>query len=195
MGVAGGATRAALTQHQARRNNLADVSAKDGSQETLVNLSALICSLILVPLVSGKQMLIWFMFIIFTSLHLFSNYRAVKALRMDSLNETRYRILVSHFMKTGKIRSIKETNSKEPLFPALWESRKCSLVFGCSLQNVLAHKELYNLLSPHIKYLVTVDQSVRPTVRIILNKMADIRDVLLATFEAEVLAYYFDEQR
>lgn len=32
VGVAGGATRAALTMHQARRNNMADVSAKDGSQ-------------------------------------------------------------------------------------------------------------------------------------------------------------------
>lgn len=32
MGVAGGATRAALTVHQARRNNMADISAKDGSQ-------------------------------------------------------------------------------------------------------------------------------------------------------------------
>jgi Vitamin B6 photo-protection and homoeostasis len=32
VGVAGGATRAALTEHQARRNNMADVSAKDGSQ-------------------------------------------------------------------------------------------------------------------------------------------------------------------
>ena len=30
--MAGGATRAALTQHQARRDNMADVSAKDGSQ-------------------------------------------------------------------------------------------------------------------------------------------------------------------
>lgn len=61
VGVAGGATRAALTQHQvitnsnvpygfytddffvfsqAIRNNLADVSAKDGSQETCVNLIA-----------------------------------------------------------------------------------------------------------------------------------------------------------
>nr|XP_023687470.1 RUS1 family protein C16orf58 homolog isoform X3 [Paramormyrops kingsleyae] len=35
VGVAGGATRAALTLHQARRDNMADVSAKDGSQETL----------------------------------------------------------------------------------------------------------------------------------------------------------------
>lgn len=32
VGVAGGATRAALTVHQARRDNLADISAKDGSQ-------------------------------------------------------------------------------------------------------------------------------------------------------------------
>lgn len=40
VGVAGGATRAALTQHQALTNNLADVSAKDGSQETFVNLIA-----------------------------------------------------------------------------------------------------------------------------------------------------------
>ena len=32
VGVAGGATRASLTEHQARKNNMADVSAKDGSQ-------------------------------------------------------------------------------------------------------------------------------------------------------------------
>ena len=32
VGIAGGATRSALTQHQARQNNLADVSAKDSSQ-------------------------------------------------------------------------------------------------------------------------------------------------------------------
>lgn len=56
MGVAGSATRAAVTQHQARMNNMGDVSAKDGSQETLVNLLALITSLILLPIVSGKTM-------------------------------------------------------------------------------------------------------------------------------------------
>lgn len=32
VGVAGGATRAAMIQHQARRDNMADVAAKDGSQ-------------------------------------------------------------------------------------------------------------------------------------------------------------------
>lgn len=51
VGVAGGATRTALTQHQARRNNLADVFSKDGSQETVVNLVALVFGLLIVPLV------------------------------------------------------------------------------------------------------------------------------------------------
>lgn len=36
VGVAGGCTRAALTMHQAKRNNMADVSAKDGSQVSLL---------------------------------------------------------------------------------------------------------------------------------------------------------------
>ncbi|XP_072452937.1 RUS family member 1 isoform X3 [Notamacropus eugenii] len=55
VGVAGGATRAALTMHQARRDNMADVSAKDGSQETLVNLAGLLVSLLLLPLLSEQQ--------------------------------------------------------------------------------------------------------------------------------------------
>jgi len=48
VGVAGGATRAALTQHQARRNNMADVSAKDGSQVCLTNSSAQLSSRVVV---------------------------------------------------------------------------------------------------------------------------------------------------
>lgn len=40
VGVAGGATRSALTQHHAIRGNLADVASKDSSQETCVNLIA-----------------------------------------------------------------------------------------------------------------------------------------------------------
>lgn len=40
VGVAGGATRASITNHQAIKGNMAEISAKDGSQETLVNLIA-----------------------------------------------------------------------------------------------------------------------------------------------------------
>lgn len=39
VGIAGGATRAALVQHQARRENMADVAAKDSSQVRYLTLS------------------------------------------------------------------------------------------------------------------------------------------------------------
>lgn len=45
--MAGGCTRAALTMHQARRNNMADVSAKDGSQVRLLELLLLLLLMIL----------------------------------------------------------------------------------------------------------------------------------------------------
>ncbi|KAE9421382.1 hypothetical protein Angca_007286, partial [Angiostrongylus cantonensis] len=64
VGVAGGATRTAIVQHQARRNNLADVASKDGSQETVVNISALLVSLIILPLVSGKLAVVWSLYLV-----------------------------------------------------------------------------------------------------------------------------------
>ncbi len=133
VGVAGGATRAALTQHQARRNNLADVSAKDGSQETLVNLSALLCSLLLIQFVSGKPMLVWLLFFVFTGLHLFANYRAVRALRMDTLNLRRFQLVARHYFETGRALDVATTNRREPLLFSLTENH---YQLGCSLQEL-----------------------------------------------------------
>jgi hypothetical protein len=56
VGVAGGATRSALTQHQAKQNNLADVSAKDSSQETLVNLVALLFNIMLLSYIKDSKL-------------------------------------------------------------------------------------------------------------------------------------------
>uniref|UniRef100_A0A1A9UKZ2 Protein root UVB sensitive/RUS domain-containing protein n=1 Tax=Glossina austeni TaxID=7395 RepID=A0A1A9UKZ2_GLOAU len=50
---AGGVTRAALTQHQAVRGNLADVNSKDSSQETCVNLIASFVGLYFLTVIKG----------------------------------------------------------------------------------------------------------------------------------------------
>lgn len=55
VGVAGGATRAAITQHQAVQGNMADVSAKDGSQETCVNLLASILGIFLLTYFENNE--------------------------------------------------------------------------------------------------------------------------------------------
>jgi len=113
VGVAGGATRAAITQHQARNNNMADVSAKDGSQETLVNLSALIASLVMLPLVSGNPFAVWTLFALFTAIHLFANYRAVKSLQLETLNLARLLICAGHYLRHKAVPSIPNVNIEE----------------------------------------------------------------------------------
>jgi Vitamin B6 photo-protection and homoeostasis len=74
VGVAGGCTRAALTLHQARRNNMADVSAKDGSQETAVGLVGMLLGLLLTSVLPDS--LVWHFFTVLTALHLLFNYYA-----------------------------------------------------------------------------------------------------------------------
>ena len=51
VGVAGGATRTAITQHQARAENISDVAAKDGSQvEWIFKKNLVGCKKCLAPL-------------------------------------------------------------------------------------------------------------------------------------------------
>uniref|UniRef100_A0A671P626 RUS1 family protein C16orf58 homolog n=1 Tax=Sinocyclocheilus anshuiensis TaxID=1608454 RepID=A0A671P626_9TELE len=128
VGVAGGATRAALTVHQARRNNMADISAKDGSQETLVNLAGLLVSLALIPLVTDNPLLTFILFFLFTVLHLFANYKAVRSVVMETLNEARLSIVLHRYLLDGQLLSPVEANEKEPVF--LSQSIKCTVLLS-----------------------------------------------------------------
>jgi uncharacterized membrane protein YjjP (DUF1212 family) len=55
-----------------------------------VNLAALLINLAVLPLLSGDFYLTWGLFFALTALHLFANYRAVKALKFKTLNKARY---------------------------------------------------------------------------------------------------------
>ncbi|OON18399.1 hypothetical protein X801_05747, partial [Opisthorchis viverrini] len=152
--VAGGATRAAVTLHQALDNNVADVAAKDGSQETLSNLLALFFNLSVVYFVTGNWSVIWTGFIILTFIHVYANYRAVQCLRLSTFNRNRFHIAVQQWLRQRLFHgpsvsestaipfpSIEWVNSREPiLFPA----SNARIHLGCSLQT-LPNKEQYNL--------------------------------------------------
>ncbi|XP_053298584.1 RUS1 family protein C16orf58 homolog [Pleuronectes platessa] len=134
VGVAGGATRAALTVHQARRDNMADISAKDGSQETLVNLAGLLISLMLIPLVTDNPILTLSLFFLFTILHLFANYKAVRSVVMETFNEARLSIVLQQYLKDRRVLSPLEANQREPVF---FEFRKMVPIrLGVRLQEI-----------------------------------------------------------
>ena len=118
VGVAGGATRTAITQHQAKGGNISDVAAKDGSQETLVNLVALLVNLVVLPIVSESMAFTWIVFISLTILHLFSNFKAVSSLCFQTLNKDRLILVLKSYQESRgtKIEAPKLINKKENVF-------------------------------------------------------------------------------
>lgn len=166
-GVAGGATRFALTQHFALRRNAADVAAKEGSQvkqaradafidtppmqaapaallptavhgpparppapptsrlrrapwpgqETAVTLVGMMLGMGLIRAAAGWQPAIWLAFCLLTALHVAANVRAMRALRIVSLNAARLELLLAHFLRTVRASAAARTRCM-PALPA-----------------------------------------------------------------------------
>ncbi|KAK9977752.1 hypothetical protein ABG768_019549 [Culter alburnus] len=181
VGVAGGATRAALTVHQARRNNMADISAKDGSQETLVNLAGLLVSLALIPLVTDNPLLTFILFFLFTLLHLFANYKAVRSVVMETLNEARLSIVLHRYLLTGQLLSPLEANQKEPVFLSL--GRTVPIKLGVRLGDIVQEPgELQLALKNNSKpYLIGIKNG---TVFVCLGSDVSVHDEIMAACQA-----------
>ncbi|KAJ3388686.1 hypothetical protein CcCBS67573_g06553 [Chytriomyces confervae] len=106
-GVTGGATKAALSQHFAIRDNMADLHAKEGSQETVVGLVGMILGSSLMYMIPDDSTLATLMaFVVFTSLHLICNYEGIRAVVMPSLNTQRAFLVLRAYME-------EETNLKD----------------------------------------------------------------------------------
>ncbi|XP_078393253.1 RUS family member 1 isoform X1 [Cetorhinus maximus] len=186
VGVSGGATRAALTMHQARRDNMADVSAKDGSQETLVNLAGLLFSLVLTPLATGNLLLTYLLYTLFTILHLYANYRAVRAVVMDTLNQSRLSLMVNEFLRTGRVPPPSSVNPREPLLPAFqW---RLSIRLGTPLHSILDSAYDYQraIENNRKNYLLGLNRNTG-VVCVSLREGAGSVDMIEACFHVEVL--------
>ncbi|XP_072298832.1 RUS family member 1 [Eucyclogobius newberryi] len=174
VGVAGGATRAALTVHQARRDNMADISAKDGSQETLVNLAGLLVSLLLISLVTENPTLTLLLFSLFTVLHLVSNFKAVRSVVMETFNEARLDVVWQTFVRSGEILTPRDANAKEPVFN--WFSGAVPIRLGVKLQELVHSPEELERVTrarQDKRFLIAVDNSC---VYVCLLLGASVRD-------------------
>jgi len=172
VGVAGGATKAAVAQHQARRQNMADLAAKDGSQETVVNLLALCVNLMLLPLVSATPNLPFLLFLLLAGLHIYSNYRAVSCLVMSTLNLARLNMVLDKYLETGSVGAVWETNRSETVMrPA--GSGKVKIELGVSLQALnkeemgrlemmVKNEEPYLLVKGNVDFKLVISNLAKP---------------------------------
>uniref|UniRef100_A0A8C1B5K1 RUS family member 1 n=2 Tax=Cyprinus carpio TaxID=7962 RepID=A0A8C1B5K1_CYPCA len=171
VGVAGGATRAALTVHQARRNNMADISAKDGSQVNIC-VSGLLVSLALIPLVTDNPLLTFILFFLFTVLHLFANYKAVRSVVMETLNEARLSIVLHRYLLDGQLLSPAEANQKEPVFLSL--GRTVPIKLGVRLGDIV-QESVYLDASVHDEIMAACQALC---LRAVLHDVSSLGDAL-----------------
>jgi len=184
-----------MTQHQARRNNMADVAAKDGSQETLVNLMALIAGLVITPLVSGNPYLTWTLFFIFTFLHLYANFRAVSSVIMETVNIPRLHLLVTEFLSSGNILTPQEVGSREPVIFGISTGECLRIHLGTEFTSVVKSVSDFDTALPSSKETRYIMQlSLHPgrnsgSIHVVLHEDSTAIDHLQSCFQACVLDY------
>ncbi|KAG6007578.1 hypothetical protein E4U21_005776 [Claviceps maximensis] len=101
-GVAAGASKAALSVHFAKHDNLAELNAKEASQETAVGLIGLLVGTLVVKVVEDPRTVVCLM-IVLVFVHLWMNYLGVRSVCMTTLNRQRATILFLEYLKTGRV--------------------------------------------------------------------------------------------
>ncbi|KAF2642465.1 DUF647-domain-containing protein [Massarina eburnea CBS 473.64] len=144
-GVAGGASKSSLSGHFAKWNNLGELNAKDGSQETVISLMGMLAGTLVVSWLT-TSFLTWSALLALLGLHLFLNWLGVRAVKMNSLNRQRANIAFSKLVEDDKVLSPAEVSDREIIF----EKRRGSVLrwngesilghcrFGVSIKTLLA---------------------------------------------------------
>jgi hypothetical protein len=190
VGVAGPATRAAVSVHQARANNVADVLAKDSVQETAVNLVGLVLSLWLVPLITEASH-VWLCVVVLTAVHIVANVQAMCAVEFDTFNCQRLALFMDDSALTPADAARRETFVR-PFRDAAFRERR--LEMGASLADVLRRAsadERSALLRQAVEQLGSLRVAVLPTRTHIFVCVADTavpQDLLRGYFVARSVA-------
>ncbi|XP_051146048.1 protein root UVB sensitive 3 isoform X1 [Andrographis paniculata] len=203
-GVASGATRAALTQHFALQNNAADISAKEGSQETVATMMGMALGMLLARITMGHSLIIWFCFLSLTVFHMYANYKAVCCLSLNTLNFERSSILLTHYMETGQVLSPKLVSGMEHVLPqwmSLWARNSDGylhhrIFLGARISSLDNNQvmELTSLATSYYnkgKYLLLQRKS---SVIVIIHKDSTSRDILQAYIHALTFAKFDDNK-
>lgn len=124
-GTAGGATRTSLTRHFSVSGfSVADLSAKEGNQETAVNLIGMFIGMGVAYVVPQSFAATFSVVLLFTILHLVANYLGVKSLILEYLNENRLVICLDHFlMRNIKNHGHQSKKTRHLLLPTPIEMR------------------------------------------------------------------------
>ncbi|KAL5123387.1 Protein root UVB sensitive 3 [Glycine soja] len=149
-GVASGATRAALTQHFALQDNAADISAKEGSQETVATMIGMALGMLVARLTIGHPLAIWFSFLSLTVFHMYvlspeqvSSQEHILPIQFISWSSKKANCLHKKVNLGMRISSFDNMEIKEHLLSAApyYTKAKYLLVERKGIIDVIVHKD------------------------------------------------------
>uniref|UniRef100_UPI00358ED792 RUS family member 1 isoform X2 n=1 Tax=Myxine glutinosa TaxID=7769 RepID=UPI00358ED792 len=163
------------------------------AKETLVNLFALIISMLLTYLITNNTRISLLLLVLLCCVHLYANTCAVRCLVMPSLNQARLRLLLEHFLNTRTVAPPSAINYKEPVWPP-WTSG-IEICLGVPLHEVIYSisdlRRARGALNPH--YLIA--PPARGRVRVVLHSQASAQDIVQASVQAHLLVAYWERTR
>lgn len=168
-GIAAGATKGSITQHFCLRGNMADLNAKEGTQETLVSLIGMLLGIALARYLHGMEQrdksltgaVSWTIFVILTIVHVWANYIGVKLLHLRTFNEERAKVALNGIVDQLAVQSsdwcsrlshtledsINSMPTPEQVSESLWSSTRTLLFTGRVRLGVQA-KNILDELAP-----------------------------------------------
>ncbi|KAJ0141373.1 Protein root UVB sensitive 3 [Colletotrichum tanaceti] len=132
-GVAGNASKSSLSGHFAKWNNLGELNAKDASQETAISLIGMISGTFVVSLLTDQRAT-WATLLLLLALHLFLNWKGVRAVKCRSLNRQRANMAFSALFSKGQVLTPHHVAERELIF-----ERRGGEVFRWNSGPVLGH--------------------------------------------------------
>ncbi|KAL1892628.1 hypothetical protein Sste5346_006913 [Sporothrix stenoceras] len=111
-GIAANASKASLSAHFAKTGNLAELNAKEASQETVISLLGMLAGYAVVHMVQDRTMVLYWM-VTLILMHLYMNYQGVRCVKMLTLNRQRATIVYREYLHSGKILTPTEVAHRE----------------------------------------------------------------------------------
>ncbi|KXT17603.1 hypothetical protein AC579_10133 [Pseudocercospora musae] len=211
-GVAAGSSKASLSAHFAKQGNLGELNAKDSSQETVISLVGMMAGSLVISWIT-TPIATWTALILLLSIHLETNRRAVRAVKMRTLTRQRA-TLVYHQLQQNKIPTPDLIASQEWIFErdGVLRNAKAEGLGFCAIgvplarllnsigeqhnqtkSSSLASEKLTQILNLYQSsaFILWSDKSSGPrrnSLFIVVKKNAVSRDLILAWWQALIFA-------
>jgi hypothetical protein len=166
-GISAGATKGSITQHFCRRGNMADLNAKEGTQETLVSLIGMILGVILANYLHQLEQaqlydcpdsrafsasaVSWIIFSLLTVIHVWINYIGVKLLHLKTLNAQRCQealqdvVVATTSTNSNLDQALASIPSPENISESLWSS-VFSMLYPLQYRGIVVGTRLHVLM-------------------------------------------------